>query len=242
MNVCNKYVLTPKKSSKAGKFQSNHYYVKIIGKRTLEDKMNFSGFSNDDFDTFKIEGLDARMKAIQERIRPKFQEIGQLLTDELSTLAGNEMFLHIAKHARRTINAPQDTWLAIAANKRGYKQHPHFQVGLFDDHVFIWLAFIYELPNKTEIAKKFLKNLKIFKEIPDDFVISLDHMKKESMSMKEINMKHSLERFRDVKKAEFLVGRHVQSNDPLLTDGEAFVSLVEDTFKTLFPIYKISLL
>jgi uncharacterized protein YktB (UPF0637 family) len=204
--------------------------------------MSFTGFTKEDFDVFMIDGLEARMEAIEERIRPKFRAIGQLLTDELSTLAGNEMFLHIAKHARRTVNAPQDTWLAIAANKRGYKQHPHFQVGLFDDHVFIWLAFIYELPNKTEIAKTFLKNLKTVKAtIPADYVVSLDHMKKESASMNDINMKDTLERFRDVKKAEFLVGRHIAANDPLLSDGDAFMSLVEDTFKTLFPLYKMSL-
>jgi uncharacterized protein YktB (UPF0637 family) len=208
--------------------------------------MHFEGFNQSDFDTFKIEGLDRRMEAIQERIRPKFQEIGQLLTDELTKVSGNEMFLHIAKHARRTVNPPQDTWLAIAANKRGYKQHPHFQVGLFDDHVFIWLAFIYELPNKTEIAKSFLEEFdNITKTIPKDYTISLDHMKKESNSvesMGEEGLRSALERFRDVKKAEFLVGRQIQSKDPILTDGEKFLSVVKDTFNTLIPLYKLSLL
>ncbi|WP_143522844.1 DUF1054 family protein, partial [Pseudomonas sp. 2822-15] len=81
------------------------------------------------------------------------------LAQQLSMSLGNEMFLHIAKHARRSVNPPNDTWLAICHNKRGYKKHPHFQVGLFDDHVFIWLAFIYELPNKQNIAQKFLNNM-----------------------------------------------------------------------------------
>jgi uncharacterized protein YktB (UPF0637 family) len=206
--------------------------------------MQFEGFNQSDFDTFTIEGLDARMEAIQERIRPKFQAIGDKLTDELSLLVGNELFLHIAKHARRTVNAPKDTWLAIAANKKGYKMLPHFQVGLFDDHVFIWLAFIYELPNKKEIAKNFLGEFdNVLKTIPNNFVISHDHMKKESESIEnlgEVGLKKSLERFRDVKKAEFLVGRHVQSNDPILKDGDKFISFVGDTFKTLFPLYKLS--
>src|SRR5690625_7775230 len=76
--------------------------------------MKFNGFSQKDFDTFLIDGLDERMKAIQTRIQPKFQEIGSYLTDYLSVQLGNEVFLHIAKHARRTVNPPQDTWLAIA--------------------------------------------------------------------------------------------------------------------------------
>jgi uncharacterized protein YktB (UPF0637 family) len=215
-----------------------------MDKEILE--MHFEGFDQSDFDTFKIGGLDRRMEAIQERIRPKFQTIGLELTTELTEAAETEMFLHIAKHARRTVNPPQDTWLAIAANKRGYKQHPHFQVGLFDDHVFIWLAFIYELPNKTEIAKSFLEEFdNVSKTIPNDFYISLDHMKKEAKAMDSMGKQGllaALERFRDVKKAEFLVGQQIQANDPILTDGDKFLSVVKDTFKTLMPLYKISLL
>src|SRR5690625_7455753 len=98
------------------------------------------------------------MKAIHKRIQGEFEEIGSYLTDYLGVQLGNEVFIHIAKHARRTVNPPQDTWLAIADNKRGYKKHPHFQVGLFDDHLFIWLAFIYELDGKESIAKEFIAN------------------------------------------------------------------------------------
>lgn len=206
--------------------------------------MNFKGFTQKDFDTFHIDGLDARMEAIQERIQPKFKEIGEPLTNDLSIMTGNEMYLHIAKHARRTVNPPHDTWLAIAANKRGYKQHPHFQVGVFDDHVFIWLAFIYELPNKAEIAANFLTHFaEVEKMIPLDYVISLDHTKKQSESVESMGkegLHKALERFRDVKKAEFLVGRHVKSNDPLLKDGKQFIEFTKETFETLVPIYKLA--
>lgn len=197
-------------------------------------------FTTDDFDVFTIEGLENRMKAIQERIQPKFKAIGEELTDTLSILAGNEMYLHIAKHLRRTKNPPNDTWLAIAANKRGYKMLPHFQVGLFDDHLFIWLAFIYELPNKKEIATKFLTNIDLFNSVPNDFVISLDHTRKEAVSIKDINLKESLARFRDIKKAEFLIGRHIAVNDPILTDGNEFLNMIKEMFETLIPLYKLS--
>lgn len=119
------------------------------------------------------------MKAIQTRIQPKFQALGDDLLPSLSVRSGLEMFLHIAKHARRKVNPPVDTWMAVANNKRGYKQHPHFQIGLFDDRVFIWLAFIYELPNKREIAGKFLKQASdIKRRLPADMLLSFDHMKK----------------------------------------------------------------
>lgn len=203
--------------------------------------MPFNGFSKSDFDTFHINGLDERMTAIQERIQPKFKVIGDILADDLAAMLGNEMFLHIARHARRTVNPPQDTWLAICNNKRGYKQHPHFQIGLFDDHLFIWLAFIYELPGKTEIAKTFLENTETIKDtIPQDYVVSLDHMKKDAVSINNLDLNKALERFRDVKKAEFLIGRHIAVNDPILKNGEQFIQLAKDTFETLIPIYKLA--
>lgn len=206
--------------------------------------MDFKGFTQDDFKTFQIAGLDERMQAIRERIQPKFQEIGQSLTADLSVHTGNEMFLHIAKHARRTVNPPKDTWLAIAANKRGYKQHPHFQVGLFDDHVFIWLAFIYELPEKAKIAANFIEHFdEVSALIPKDFVISLDHMKKEAQEVESLGsegLMKALERFRDVKKAEFLVGIHIDNTDSLLQDGEKFMHVAKKTFNTLIPLYKLA--
>jgi uncharacterized protein YktB (UPF0637 family) len=198
-------------------------------------------FTKEDFQVFKIEGLHERMTAIQEQIQPKFKKVGDKLTDDLSALLGQEMFLHIARHARRKVNPPNDTWLAIAGNKRGYKQHPHFQIGLFDDHVFIWLAFIYELPQKTDIAKTFLNNVDMIKQtIPSDYVISLDHLKKEAVSLDKINLTEALERFHDVKKAELLIGRHIAANDPILKDDTEFYKLAKETFETLIPLYKLS--
>lgn len=207
--------------------------------RTLE-KITFT---QHDFDTFKIEGLAERMEAIQTRIQPNFRNIGEALIDDMTALVGSEMFVHIAKHARRTVNPPNDTWMAFAGNKRGYKKHPHFQVGLWDDHLFIWLAFIYELPNKTNMASTFLHHIdEIDKLIPDNFVISLDHMKKDAIKKTDIDLEQTLTRFHDVKKAEFLVGRHIKPSDPILQDEEALLAFIKETYQTLIPIYRMSYL
>lgn len=202
--------------------------------------MSFQGFTSEDFNTFNIEGLEERMAAIQDRIQPKFQEVGSLLTDYLAAEIQNEMFLHIAKHARRTVNPPHDTWLAIADNKRGYKKHPHFQIGLFDDHLFIWLALIYELDHKQQIAQAFTDHYEELKALPNDFVVSLDHMKKHSIPLQALEIK-DVHRFRDVKKAEFLIGRHLSPTDSRVTNGEAFINTAKDTFKSLLPFYQLAL-
>lgn len=198
-------------------------------------------FTQHDFDTFKIDGLAERMEAIQTRIQPTFQKLGDALIDDVQALVGSEMYVHIAKHARRTVNPPNDTWMAFAGNKRGYKKHPHFQIGLWDDHLFIWLAFIYELPNKTNMAANFLHHIdELDTIIPDDYVISLDHMKKDAVKKQDIDLEKALTCFHDVKKAEFLVGRHIQPNDPILQDQDALLACIKETYQTLIPIYRMS--
>ncbi|WP_419872970.1 DUF1054 domain-containing protein [Candidatus Pristimantibacillus sp. PTI5] len=211
---------------------------------TQTDTAKLAGFTQADFDVFGIEGLEERMAAIQNQIQPKFRAIGEQLSVDAAVHAGNEMHLHVARHARRKVNPPKDTWLAICSNKRGYKAHPHFQLGLFDDHLFLWLALIYEVPNKANIATAFLKQIDdVIAKVPKDYVLSLDHMKKESTpvgTMTKKDWKDALVRFRDVQKAELLIGRHVQANDPILRDGEALLALASSTYETLMPLYRMS--
>lgn len=39
--------------------------------------MEFKNFTNEDFDVFLIDGLEARMEALKETIRPKLEFLGQ---------------------------------------------------------------------------------------------------------------------------------------------------------------------
>lgn len=202
------------------------------------------GFKQTDFDVFHIAGLDERMEAIQSHIRPKFLSIGEQLKDEVSMHEGSEHFLHIAKHARRTVNPPKDTWLAICNNKRGYKAHPHFQVGLFDDHLFIWLAFIYELPNKKQIAQTFIDEQdKVFALIPKDYVISQDHMQKAATPVQDLDaeaFENMLKRFRDVGKAELLIGRHLKPDSAIVQDQQQLIAFAKETYMQLLPLYQLA--
>ncbi|WP_407058288.1 YktB family protein [Tigheibacillus jepli] len=216
----------------------NNPVIRIIRERLLID--GFNGFDEKDFAIFHIEGLENRMEALQSRLQPKFAELGEELTNHLSTQLGNEMFLHIAKHARRTVNPPDNTWLAIADSKRGYKKHPHFQVGLWDDRVFIWLSLIYELEGKQSIAQSFLERFEAIKKLPKDYVVSLDHMTKPVITLPEFEKK-DLERFRDVKKAELLIGKIIPKDNPILQNGKAFTKEAEQTIQTLLPFYHLAL-
>ncbi len=183
------------------------------------------------------------MQGVRERIQPKFAVLGERLAAELSMSSGEEMYLHIAKHARRTVNPPSDTWLAVAPNKRGYKQHPHFQFGLWDDRVFAWFALIYELPDKQRMAETILsREREVRSLIPGSYRISLDHTVKDAVpidSLLEEQWLAALERFRDVKSCELLLGQVWHRDDPLLRDGTRLEAEVVDTFNQLMPIYRM---
>lgn len=204
----------------------------------------FTGFDNRDFEVFEIDGLESRMEALIDRVRPKFHQLGERISASLGQLCGEEMFTHVAKHARRTVNAPNDSWVAFANNKRGYKAHPHFQVGLWSTHVFVQFAIIYECPNKNVFAERALAELgSIRSAVPSRFVWSKDHMVPTGLKHGDLTddqLAELFERLKSVKASELTCGIHVQRGDPVLANGEAFVTLVEETFATLLPLYKMA--
>ena len=48
------------------------------------------------------------MEAIRTRIRPKLEAIGRELLPDVTRVGGGPAFAHVAKHARRTVNPPDD--------------------------------------------------------------------------------------------------------------------------------------
>jgi uncharacterized protein YktB (UPF0637 family) len=206
--------------------------------------MNFSRFTNEDFNIFTIEGLDARMDALKTTVRPKLEALGAQFSPTLSTLVGEEMFSHVAKHARRSVNPPKDTWVAFANNKRGYKMVPHFQIGLWETHLFIWFAVIYEANGKEMFGKTLTKNIKKVEElVPDEFVWSIDHTKPEviaNASLSRTELTSMFTRLQTVKKAEILCGVTIDRNTAVEMTSEQFIQKVDDTFRKLIPLYMLS--
>ncbi|WP_110929286.1 YktB family protein [Bacillus massiliglaciei] len=205
--------------------------------------MTMLKFTEKDFDVFQIDGLDARMEALKENIRPKLEGLAEQFTPKLSIQTGDELHAHVAKHARRTINPPNDTWVAFAANSRGYKMLPHFQIGLWGTHAFIWFAVIYEAPNKAEIGKELEDNLdRLYKEIPSHFVWSKDHTKPEVIPHEVLSkeeLKALFQRLQSVKKAEILCGVKLPRDLVTKMSEQEFLKTIQDTFDHLIPLYSL---
>ncbi|MFE0556055.1 YktB family protein [Paenibacillus sp. NPDC058910] len=206
--------------------------------------MTVTGFTDQDFDVFSVSGLEARMEVLIERVRPKLEALGAELAPYVSVLAGEEMFVHVAKHARRTVNPPIDTWVAWAASKRGYKALPHFEVGMFGTHLFVIFAIIYESPNKTVFASNLGAKLKkTAKALPKNFYWSMDHMNPSGtphQDMSEEDFTRLIEKLKQVKKAEVMCGLRIPREEAVKLEGDELVQKVQETFESLLPLYKMA--
>ncbi|WP_425710396.1 YktB family protein [Fictibacillus sp. Mic-4] len=200
-----------------------------------------AAFSKEDFDVFKVDGLEARMEKIKSNIWPKLEELGNYFAPILSARTGEEMFFHVAKHARRKVNPPNDTWVAFSSNSRGYKMLPHFQIGLFETHMFVWFAIIYECPIKEQFGALMEKRIEeIVRTIPDEFVWSGDHTKPIAYPHQEIKtskLEEMIDRLKTVKKAELLCGIHLSREDVIHMSAEELAAKIDSTFETLLPLY-----
>ncbi len=92
--------------------------------------MPIEPFTAKDFEVFDIRGLAERMAAIRTQIRPKLESLGLSLVPPLARVARVEVFPHVARHARRTVNPPDDTWVAFGPDRRGYKKAQHFKIAV----------------------------------------------------------------------------------------------------------------
>ncbi|QWU46558.1 YktB family protein [Bacillus sp. NP247] len=205
--------------------------------------MTLQTFTSTDFEVFTVDGLEERMSAIKTNIHPKLDALGEQFAEYLSQQTDENFFYHVAKHARRKVNPPNDTWVAFSTNKRGYKMLPHFQIGLWGTHAFIYFGLIYECPQKVETAHAFLEHLNDLKtNIPNNFVWSIDHTKpgvKLHETLETEDLQKIIERLATVKKAELLVGIHISPEEFSAMTNEQFLAKIESTMQPLLPLYAL---
>jgi uncharacterized protein YktB (UPF0637 family) len=112
--------------------------------------MPFDGFTAKDFQVFAIPDFPGRMAAIRGQIQPKLFALAEEVGPKLKPIVGSETFFHVAKHMRRTVNPPDDTWVAFGPEKRGYKKAQHFKVAI-SRHC---IRFLFEMgPEYADKAK-----------------------------------------------------------------------------------------
>ncbi|CAM3723636.1 DUF1054 domain-containing protein [Cohnella lubricantis] len=211
---------------------------------TLAAPSVFTGLTDEDFNAMSVPGLEGRMEAIIGTVRPKLHALGDALAPVLAGLTGENTYPHVAKHARRSVNPPDDTWVAWSPSARGYKAFPHYQIGLWSTHLFIQFAIIYECPNKTIFAERAARELASIREaVPPHYVWSKDHMVPTGSvhgDLSDDELAALFQRLGSVKASELTCGVHIRRGDPLLENGDALLRKAESVFATLLPLYKMA--
>jgi uncharacterized protein YktB (UPF0637 family) len=202
--------------------------------------MNYPGFTAADFDAFLVPGLEERMTAIKAGPRPKLEELGRLMAPELERLTGHTFYPHIAKHQRRKINPPTDTWIAWSTNPRGDKMAPHFQVGLWESHLFIQAGVIYEAAERARFAERLLAGAP---QLPGNYRWLEDYMVPQGIrqdAMTPADWARIADRLVHRKQADAMVGIDIPRAEAARLTGDKLVKLVLETFETLVPVWRLA--
>jgi uncharacterized protein YktB (UPF0637 family) len=208
--------------------------------------MAFPGFRAADFSVFDLDGFAPRMAAIKGRIRPKLEAAGRDLVADVSRIGGAPAFVHVAKHMRRTVNAPDDTWVAFAANKRGYKKHCHFKVAVSRGAVrFLfeagpelaqkrkWVAAWKKHAPKLVPVLRRAKGLAWFKNEHDEAPAAI----LSELSAEEIgHLADELLRTRD---GQLVLGRVVRADEAMRWKAPDYARAARETFCLLAPLYRL---
>lgn len=208
--------------------------------------MAFTGFKEPDFKVFDIDGFAPRMAAIVARVRPKLEAAARDLRGDVSRIAGAEAFAHVARHARRTVNPPDDTWVAFACDERGYKKHCHFKLAVSRHGV----RFLFEAGPEHADKKRWAaswkrhapklvpvlrrgKDLGWFKNEHDDTPAAI----LADLSAEEIlHLGEELTRTRD---GQFVLGRMVPAAEAARWKRADYTRAARETFHLLAPLYRL---
>jgi uncharacterized protein YktB (UPF0637 family) len=204
-------------------------------------------FAASDFKVFDLQGFQPRMAALRAQIRPKLEALGEALRPGVARVTGGETFAHVAKHARRTVNPPDDTWVAFGLDKRGYKKSCHFKVAVSRHAV----RFLFEAGPEYAEKKKWAaawkksvpglaptlrkaKGLGWFKNEHDEEPAAL----LSDLSAEEImRLGDELIRTRD---GQLVVGRRIPVDEASRWRPADYQKAALATFEALAPLYRLT--
>jgi uncharacterized protein YktB (UPF0637 family) len=203
-------------------------------------------FSRDDFKVFEIPGFAERMAAIRANIQPRLVSIGEALVPHLSSILDVPLFLHVAKHMRRTVNPPDDTWAAFGRDRRGYKKDVHFRVSVSGKGVRFLFEAGREYYEKSEWVRGWnrsfaslvpdLQNgsdLGWFKDEHEDLPVKA----LKAMSSPELRgLARELTRRKD---GQFVLGRNIAAPDFLKLTSRQFEKLSIASFAAMAPLFEV---
>lgn len=194
-------------------------------------------FTDADFEVFKDDTLAGRMTKIKTIIDPKFLSLATRL-EPIFKLQQVMLYPHVAKHMRRTVNPPVDTWIAFGPQKRGYKKDPHLEIGLWPHALFVWLVVLQEgKQNDETLISRVVRSQSEIQRRPQ-LQLSNDHTTADHVVNDTEHLAVSLTQFEQHPKSEFLVGRIWSQAELMALDANQQLAAIEATVDAVMPIYR----
>ena len=208
--------------------------------------MPSTAFYAADFKVFDESSFKGRMSGIRQRLRPKLEAIGHSLAQGVGRSTGGEVFAHVAKHARRTVNPPDDTWVAFGPNARGYKKHAHFKVAVSRGAV----RFLFEIGPEHEDKKRWAAAWKksaprlapVLRRVNGLAWVKNEHDEEPASPLADLSAEQlaqlgdELTRTRD---GQLVLGRMIQSSEAARWTEARYRDAALETFRALAPLYRL---
>lgn len=203
-------------------------------------------FTRGDFKVFDIQGFNERMSAIFARIRPKLTSIGEELEPKLGALVDRPLHVHVAKHARRTVNPPNDTWAALGADQRGYKKDVHFKVAVSRHCVRFLFEAGPEYYAKSDWAHEWHREFNGFvaglRANRDLAWFKDEHDEDPALRLKDVapaDLKRLGEELTRRRDGQLVLGRRIDANDFAALKAKQVEKIAIETFKPLAPLFHL---
>ena len=193
-------------------------------------------YQDSDFAVFDDVTLPGRLAKIRAIIDPKFTATVAALQPQLAGV-GVPVYPHLALHRRRTKNPPPDTWVALSTSKRGYKMLPHFEIGLWDNQLYIWLVVLQEAKDRQTVIDRV--DPQTVATLPATFEWANDHTDKTIHHPLTAAGWQQLKTAQTAKHAEWLIGRTFAQGSAFFTgDAATQLTTIQATIAALVPVYR----
>jgi uncharacterized protein YktB (UPF0637 family) len=203
-------------------------------------------FNSADFRIFDISEFNQRMGAIILKIRPKLTSIGGALAPKVSSLVDRSLFVHVAKHARRTVNPPDDTWAAFGPDERGYKKDIHFKIAVSRHCVRFLFEAGPEYYAKPDWAAEWARSFGTFgpalRSVKDLGWFKNEHDEDPAASVRALSstdlkkLGDELIRRRD---GQLVFGRRIDAEEFVSLNAKQVQKIATETFKPLASLFNL---
>jgi len=208
--------------------------------------MPVGAFNVGDFKVFDVVGFKPRMTEIRGRIRPKLEAMSHSLLPAVSRATAGPAFAHVAKHARRTVNPPDDTWVAFCADVRGYKKHCHFKVAVSRHCVRFLFEVGPEHADKKRWASAWKRSVSklgpVLRRVRGLAWFKNEHDEEPTAPLADLSpdqlgaLADDLLRTRD---GQLVLGRAIPAEEAARWTEAQYRMAALETFRTLAPLYRL---